>query len=57
MKRVYLLILLIAIFWGIMPVFAQNESHAGGKQQYTINSTAFGGFGTVHFKGQHPAET
>ena len=44
MKRVYLL---IAIFLGIMPVFAQNESHQGGKQQYTINATAFGGFGTV----------
>lgn len=48
MKKLYLF---IALLMGIIPSFAQNVTHSGGKQQFTINVTALYGFGTVTGSG------
>ena len=44
MKKLYLF---AALLLGIIPSFAQNTTHSGSKQQFTINVTALYGFGTV----------
>ena len=44
MKKLYFF---VALLLGIIPSFAQNVTHSGGKQQFTINVSALYGFGTV----------